>query len=201
MMLRTSLLALLLAALAGCASGPGIPESTYFRLPPRPPVAAAEPVLDGPLVVEAFFADGVHSDQSLLYALDEEGTRLRAYHYQLWVDPPTRLLQRRLIRTLDDARVAPLVVERLPPKNRQYRLLSRIEAFERLPRGEQWVVRVALQVQLERSDGDAPLLSREYRHELLAEGSSVRDSVRALGAAVDAVYAQLLADLRGLPRG
>jgi cholesterol transport system auxiliary component len=201
MMLRTPLLALLLATLAGCASGPGIPESTYFRLPPRPPVTAAEPALDGPLVVEAFFADGVHSDQSLLYALDEDGTRLRAYHYQLWVDPPTRLLQRRLIRTLDEARVAPLVVERLPPKDRQYRLSARIDAFERLPRGEQWVVRVALQVRLDRSDGNAPLLIRDYRRELPAEGRSVRESVRALGAAVDAVYADLLGDLRTLPRG
>lgn len=198
---RTTLLATLLLLLAGCASGPGIPETTYFRLPPRTAVEAGEPVLDAPLIVEPFFADGVHAEQALLYALDEDGTRVRAYHYQLWIDPPTRLLQRRLIRTLGEAHVAPLVIERLQTATRQYRLLARLDSFERVPRGDGWLVSVALQVRVDGNDGSAPLLLREYRRTQPAEGSSVRESVRAMGVAVDAIYAELLADLRAMPRG
>lgn len=191
----------LLVLLAGCASAPGIPDTTYFRLPPPAPVAQGEARFDIPLVVDAFFADGVHADQALLYGLDPDGERLRAYHYQMWVDPPTRLLQRRLIRALDESGVAPLVTARLPPKSRQYRLQMRIDAFERLPRGEdRWAVRVALRARLEGSDDERPALLRDYSRELPVQGASVRDSVRAMGAAVDQIYAELVADLRGLPQ-
>ena len=198
---RIVLLALL-AALSGCASGPGIPETTYFRLPPAAPLAAGGTALDAPLVVEAFYADGVHADQALLYALDPEGERLRAYHYQMWVDPPTRLLQRRLIRALDEATLAPLVTARLPPKTRHYRLQMRIESFERLPRGEdRWAVSVVLRARLDDSDAGQPLIERDYRREIDVEGSRIRDSVRVMGAAIDQIYAELAADLRGLARG
>lgn len=191
----------LLVALTGCASGPGIPETTYFRLPPPAALAAGETRLDAPLVVEAFYADGVHADQSLLYALDPDGERLRAYHYQMWVDPPTRLLQRRLIRTLDEAGVAPLVTARLPPKSRQYRMQMRIEAFERLPRGEdRWAVRVALRARLDAADAERPLLERDYQQEIEVSGPRIRDAVQEMGHAVDRIYAELIGDLRGLPK-
>ena len=195
---RIALLGLLIA-LGGCASGPGIPETTFFRLPPPAAIAAGETRLDAPLVIEAFYADGVHADQALLYALDPNGERLRAYHYQMWVDPPTRLLQRRLIRALDEAAVAPLVTGRLPPKTEQYRLQMRIEAFERLPRGEdRWAVRVALRARLDGSDAARPLIERDYVRELDVQGSRVRDSVQVMGQAIDQIYAELATDLRAL---
>ena len=191
--LAVGLVPLLLAA---CASAPGIPDTRYFRLPER--VAAtplAQPALADPLVVETFYADGVHSDQALLYSSDPDGEQLRAYHYQLWVDPPTRMLQRRLIRTLDEARLAPLVTERLPPHGRQYRLQARIESFERLQRADGWHVRAALAVRLDHSESAQPLLARSYVQERRAGGEGIRDTVRALGTAVDALYADLLRDL------
>jgi ABC-type uncharacterized transport system auxiliary subunit len=198
---RITLLGLLFA-LGGCASGPGIPETTYFRLPPAAAIAAGGAALDAPLVVEAFYADGVHADQALLYALDPDGERLRAYHYQMWVDPPTRLLQRRLIRALDGAAVAPLVTGRLPPKTAQYRLQMRLESFERLPRGEdRWAVRVGLRARLDGSDAARPLLERDYVRELAVQGARVRDSVQAMGEAIDQIYAELASDLRALPQG
>lgn len=202
MSLRLSLLAALLLLLTGCASGPGIPDTTYFRLPAAAEVASGPARLDAPLVVDAFFADGVHADQALLYGLDPAGERLRAYHYQMWVDPPTRLLQRRLIRVLGQSGVAPLTTGRLPPKTRQYRLQMRIEGFERLPRGEgRWAVRVALRARLDGSDAATPLLERSYSRELEVQGGSVRDSVRMMGTALDQIDAELIADLRGLPQG
>ena len=113
--LRTGVVLLLALLLAGCAGGPAIPDTTYYRLGQLPLVQAwQQPLTTQPMVVSTFVADGVHSDQALLYALDDEGMRLRAYHYQLWVDPPTRMLQRRLIATLRRAGVSPLVVDNLP---------------------------------------------------------------------------------------
>ncbi|GIX36017.1 MAG: hypothetical protein KatS3mg126_1796 [Lysobacteraceae bacterium] len=191
--LSTLLLAVLLT---GCASAPGLPETTYFRLPPvQAPAPAAAP-LDAPLVVEVFEADGLYGESALLYALDADGARLRAYHYQRWVDPPPRMLQRRLIEALQAAGAAPLVTGRLPPHERQYRLRVRIDALERLPRGEErWAVRVGLHARLDDSDGSRPLLERAYRHERDSAGPRVRDTVAAMGAAIDAIFAELASDL------
>ena len=199
--LLTLCAALLLATiLPGCASGPGIPETLYYRLPQMPTVERIEQALDAPLVIDAFYADGVHSDISLLYSTDPDGERLRAYHYQLWLDPPTRMLQRRLIRTLDAAAVAPKVLEILPAAAEQYRLSARIEAFERIKRDESWVVRASFNIRLSRTGVELPLLLRDYQRELPADGVSIRDSVRALGAATDSIYAELVRDIGALPK-
>lgn len=190
---------LLSTVLLGCTSGPGIPETIYYRLPPVPAVKPVDQALDVPLVVDAFYADGVHSDISLLYSTDPDGERLRAYHYQLWLDPPTRMLQRRLVRTLDAAAVAPKVLETLPAGAQQYRLTARIEAFERIKRGESWVVRARLNIRLSRTGVELPLLLRDYQREIPAAGVTIRDSVRALSAATDSIYAELVRDIAGLP--
>jgi cholesterol transport system auxiliary component len=186
-----------LLLLGGCASAPGIPETSYFRLPPIPTgPALAGPGLGAPIMVDTFLADGVHSDQALLYSLDAEGERLRAYHYQLWVDPPTRMLQRRLIATLRQADLAPVVAGRLAPRASMWRVNGRIEAFERIRRPDGWYVQVALQLRIDHSDAAMPALLRDYRELRPAGGETVRDSVRAFGAAVDSIYATFLADLQ-----
>jgi len=200
MLLRTSAIraSVLLVALllGGCASAPGIPDTSYFRLPPRAPLAVAEtPPLAAPVVVDPFQADGVHSDQALLYSNDPDGERIRAYHYQLWVDPPTRMLQRRLIAAMREARLAPLVAARLPAKSERWRVRGHIEAFERVRRADGWHVQVALQLRADFGEETVPRLLRDYREERRAEGEGVRDSVRAFGAATDAIYAQFVSEL------
>lgn len=181
--------------LAGCASSPGIPDTLYFRLadPVGVPAPGADR-LDAPLVIETLLADGVHSDQAILYSTDPDGDRLKAYHYQLWVDPPTRMLQRRLIRYLDQAAIAPLVVDRLPPKGDQYRLQLRLEAFERVRTASGWVVRVGFEARLDQPGHALPRLNKRYAQELPAD-DGIRASVAAQAVALDMLYAQLATDL------
>ncbi len=201
-MLRAFALVLAVSLLSACASAPGIPETTYFRLPPRPAVeAAAEPAFLHPIAVDTFIADGLHSDQALIYSLDPAGARLRAYHYQLWVDPPVRMLQRRLIGLLREANAAGTVADRLPAQTRRVRVSARLERFERIRRDEGWVTAVTLQMRVDGPEGDLPMLLREYSEEVPAGGPSVRDSVLALGSAVDRIYAAFLGDLRAAARG
>ncbi len=201
-MLRAFVIALAALLLAACATAPGIPETTYFRLPPRPPVeASAEPALPHPIVVDTFIADGLHSDQALIYSLDPAGARLRAYHYQLWVDPPVRMLQRRLIGQLREANAATLVADRLPAQTQRVRVSARLERFERIRRDDAWIAAVTLHIRVDGPDGGLPLLLRDYSEEVPAQGMSVRDSVAALGSAVDRIYLALLGDLRAAARG
>lgn len=195
--LRILALAALLA-LTACAGGaPGIPETTYFRLPQRVPMPAqAEPALAHPIVVDTLLADGLHSDQAIIYSLDPQGARLRAYHYQLWVDPPVRMLQRRLIGTLRDANVAPLVADRLPTQTPAVRVEGRIERFERIKLDTGYKVAVALSLRADLRDGKPPLVLKEYSRERATGGDSVRDSVDAIAQALDEIYAEFVADLR-----
>jgi cholesterol transport system auxiliary component len=194
-MLRSiAVLAMLL--LSACAGAPGIPETTYFRLPPRAPMAPlAAPVLTHPIVVETLLADGLHSDQAIIYSLDPQGARLRAYHYQLWVDPPVRMLQRRLIGALRDANVATIVADRLPAQTQAVRIEGRIERFERVKTDTGWNVAVALSLRADLRDSKPPLVLHEYSREIPAAGDSVRDSVNAIGQALDEIYAEFVRDL------
>ena len=192
-----TLLALMVGAtlLGGCAGGPGIPDTIYFRLDEPVVIAPASGgQLDGPLVIETFLADGVHSDQAILYSTDVDGDRIRAYHYQLWVDPPTRMLQRRLIRYLDAARIAPLVVDRLPPGAGQYRLQLRIEAFERVRSATGWTLRVGVEARFEQPGDLLPRLQKRYAGERAA-GEGIRDSVAVAAQVLDVLYAELASDL------
>ena len=189
---------LVVLMLSGCAAGPGIPDTVYFRLPPRAtstPVRT-EPLLLRPIVVETLLADGLHSDQALIYSLDPDGARLKAYHYQLWVDPPVRMLQRRLIGALRDARVSGIVADSLPNQVEALRIEGRLERFERIRTAEnEWKVVAMLSLRVDLRDGKPPLLLREYVQEETAAGPSVRDSVVAMGAAMDRIYVDFLRDL------
>lgn len=195
-LLRVVLVSLMLS-LAGCAGSPGIPETTYFRLPPRvKPPALAQPPLAYPIVVDTLLADGLHSDQAIIYSLDPQGARLRAYHYQLWVDPPVRLLQRRLIGALRDANVAPLVADRLPTQTQALRVEGRIERFERIKLDTGgYKVAVALSLRADLRDGKPPLVIKEYSRELPVTGDTVRDSVNVIAVALDQIYAEFVQDL------
>jgi cholesterol transport system auxiliary component len=182
-------------ALTGCAGAPGIPDTVYFRLPPRATVEPVARPLAQPLVIETFYADGLHSDQAIIYSTDADGGRLKTYHYQLWVDPPVRMLQRRLIATLRDARAAQVITDRLPNQVEALRISGRLERFERIRGTAGWEIAVTLALRVERRGGGEPLMLKEYVRQLPAGGETLRDSVAAVGGAIDDIYAEFLRDL------
>lgn len=186
-----------LLLLAACAGAPGIPETTYFRLPPRQEIARLpEPAVAQPIVVDTFYADGLYSDQAIIYTLDPDGARLRTYHYQLWIDPPVRLLQRRLIATLRDANASRIVADRLPSDVVALRVEGRITRFERVRDGSGWRVAVGFSLRADtRDDGKPPLVLKDYMLTLPVQGNTVRESVDAMGVAIDRIYAEFVADL------
>lgn len=190
--------AVALLLLAACGSVPAVPEVRYYRLPPGAELPNAEAAaFQQPLIVEPLTADGVYNDQAILYALKPDGS-LKNYHYQLWSDPPSRLVQRRLIANLRSARMAPVVTDRLPASQPSLRLTGLIERFERVRIGEdRWQIYVSLQFRLDGND-EQPLLQKSYRAEVPAEGPSIQATVRAFAKAIDECFTQLRADLSAL---
>lgn len=184
-----------LLALAAC-SAPTVPDFTYYRLPRSQPLQPlAMPVFTDPLVVEPFGADGLYADQALIYALDGEAHQLRQYHYQLWTDPPTRILQRRLIAELREYRLAHQVTDELPASHAAVRVSGVILRFDRVPAVEGgWQAVVALKLRADATDG-TPLVDDYYRAEHAAAGGELKATVEAFGAALDEVFAKFRADI------
>jgi len=190
-------LLLLSAALALCACNvPVVPDFTYYRLPrPQPLEAASAPLRDA-IVVDAFGADGLYADQALVYAIDADGQQLRQYHYQLWTDPPTRILQRRLIVLLRDAGLSREVTDELPASRAAIRVHGILLRLDRVPKGEgRWSVAVLLKLRADAPDG-TPFVDDLYADEEAVASAELKASVDAYGAALDRLFARFYADLR-----
>jgi ABC-type uncharacterized transport system auxiliary subunit len=182
-------------ALAAC-SAPTVPDFTYYRLPRPEPLEAAPRPLFGDIVVDVFAADGLYGDQALIYATDPGAQELRQYHYQLWTDPPTRVLQRRMIEQLRKANIAGEITDELPASHPAIRLSGVILRFDRAPNASGgFTATVALKLRADDETG-TPMLDDYYRAERPAADATMRATVDAYGAAVDQVFAAFYADLR-----
>jgi uncharacterized lipoprotein YmbA len=181
-------------ALAACSVAP-VPEIAYYRMPEVMGVTPRErAAFQMPVVVETFLADGLHGEQSILYAGSPTGS-VRAYHYQLWNDPPVRLLQRRLIRRLREEMLSPVVADRLPTSVAAVRVSGLIDRFERVKHDDGWYAEVRLELRADIQDGGLPAILKVYESSMRAESDSIQATVRAFTAATDQVLAAFAADL------
>ncbi|MBS0569408.1 MAG: membrane integrity-associated transporter subunit PqiC [Proteobacteria bacterium] len=195
--MRTLLLALALGLLAACSVDP-VPDVTYFRLPaPSALPHADKPLSALPIEVETFRGDGIYAEQALIYATTPQADALRAFHYQLWSDPPSRALQARLTGMLRDSGITSVVTDRLPASTPALRVHGRIVRFERVPRDGGFVAVVALEIRVDQDQGE-PLLERTYRSEIAAADPSIAATVDAFGKAIDKDFAAFHADLAAL---
>lgn len=182
--------------LAACGNVPGAPDHTYFQMatPAALPVSETAPFRT-PIVVNLFAADGLYADRALIFALDPEARELRQYHYQLWTDPPTRQLQRRLKQVLDAAAISPLVIDELPASQAALRISGTILRFERVPAvNGGFIASVVLRMRVDRPDG-TPQLDETYHADAPAADSRLISTVDALSTAVDQIFATFHADL------
>jgi ABC-type uncharacterized transport system auxiliary subunit len=184
--------------LVACSSPEAIPDFRYYRLAPPGPIAALPaPLLDEPLVLQGFRADGVHGERPILYATDRDSIKVTQYHYQLWNDPPPVMVQRRLQELLAAANVSALVTDRLSSRQPSYRLSGVVYRFERiLVEGQPTDVVFGVRLRLEGSGAERPLLERDELVRVPVSGSRVEDAAIALSAAVDQVALRLVAELQ-----
>lgn len=184
-------------ALAAC-SVPEVPDVTYYRLPPPTPLPhAKQPLSLLPIEVETFNAEGVYSEQALIYSLDPAGSALRTYHYQLWSDPPTHALEARMVDVLRESGIARLVTDRLPASTPALRIRGTILRFERIRVGDTFKAVVGIEIRVEQDEGE-PVIEQEYRDEETAADGTLGATVAAFGVAVDRVFAAFYHDLLAL---
>jgi uncharacterized lipoprotein YmbA len=187
--------------LLGACSPPSVPDVTYFRMPPAAArTRAAKPLSVLPIEVETFRAEGLYAEQAVLYAATPDAGALRAYHYQLWSDPPSRALQERLTNRLRDGGLAPLVSDRLPASVQALRVQGRILRFERVKSDGPAKASVAFEMRVEQDSGE-PLLEQSYAAEQTASDDTMAATVNAFATAVDAAFAKFESDFVALQGG
>jgi cholesterol transport system auxiliary component len=184
-------------ALAGC-SPPPVPDVTYFRLPaPAALPHADRPLSLLPIEVDVFGAEGVYTEQSLIYTVAADGNALRTYHYQLWSDPPTHALQTRLVVMLRESGISGLVTDRLPASTQALRIHGTIRRYERSGNGGTFTVSVAVEMRVEQDSGE-PLVEQDYHADVPAADATLDGTVKAFGTAVDQIFAAFYRDLVAL---
>lgn len=184
--------------LAACSAPEAVPDFRYYRLAPASAIEPlAKPLLDQPLVIENFRADGVHGERPILYANDPDSLKISQYHYQLWNDPPPVMVQRRLQELLAAARVSDYVTDRLAPRVSAYRLNAAIYRFERvLVDGQPTEAVLGLRLRLQADGANLPLVESDELVRVPVTGTRVEDSAVALSVAVDQVARRLVEQLK-----
>ena len=191
-----SALALLLNA---CSAPAPLPDFRYFTLPLPAPVERVPQPLALPLVLEPLRASGIRGERPILYNSQADRAKLLQYHYQLWAEPPTTMVQDQLLRMLEQAQVSTLVTDRLSPRESALRVSGELLRFERQREGEVWAAQVELRLRAQADGQVRPLFERRFTARVLAPDALLESSVRAFGQALDQIGAELLQALRGLP--
>jgi cholesterol transport system auxiliary component len=194
MTMRFRMLSLIATAtLAGCAAAP-VPELNHYKMPDPVIEPRTEPAFAMPVVVDTLLADGLHGEQSILYA-SKPGGSVRAYHYRRWNDPPVRLLQRRLIRMLRQGNVSPVVADRLPTRAAAVRISGVVDRFERVQREDGWYAEVRVELRADVGEEALPAVLRSYEAAVPAGSETIEDTVRAFAGATDQVLGAFIEDL------
>lgn len=184
-------LALLLAAgVLACAGAPA-PTVHYYRLEAAEPAPLASPAIDGVLLVERPRAEAFLSQRNLAYRRAAE--LLRHAHHR-WTDPPPRMLEQEIARSLRAAGVARSVVTsglRAEPDAILHTRIRRLEQDE-----EREAAVVELEFALERMPGGELLIQESWIAEQRPASDSVAAGVAAQNAALNEVLERLLDALR-----
>jgi ABC-type uncharacterized transport system auxiliary subunit len=186
------------SGLAGCAIRP-VPATRFYRLLAPVPESAAvrEPRLPGILVVERFAADDLLAERPILYS-NGTGLELHQHRYHHWVEPPTDMLQQRLVSYLQAAGAASMVTTPEARVRPDFILRGRLSRFERIVDAEgRTSVRVCIEtrVSLTRVADRQLLWSDRHRVELPASDTAITASVAAFDQGLDELLAHVAAGI------
>lgn len=186
-------------SVVACSAPSPLPDFRYFTLPLPAEVPRSARPLDLPLVLEPLRASGIRGERPILYSSQADRAKLLQYHYQLWSEPPTSMVQDQLLRMLEQAQVSSLVTDRLSPREAAVRLTGELLRFERQRDGEVWAAAVELRLRAQTDGHVRPLFERRFSARVVASDALLESTVRAFGSALDQVGAELLQALRELP--
>jgi ABC-type uncharacterized transport system auxiliary subunit len=190
------LLVLLAVALSwsSCASGPA-PRDHFYRLDVAKPASSEEPRIRGTLEVARPRVEALSQGRRILYRSPDRPGEIAQYAYHQWSDPPSVMLQDRLVDFLRAAGVATAVVTPAVRVDADYSVIGRLQRFEQIIGSGGSRVVVGLELALIRAKGRKLLYLGSYHEEREAGSESVSDAVQAFEEAVEAIFARFVAEL------
>jgi ABC-type uncharacterized transport system auxiliary subunit len=185
---------LVAAALSlGCIAASSPPDRHFGLGAGEPEAVLPTPALLGTLVVRRPAANGLTDGLELVYREEIDSPEFRKHTYVLWIDPPTRLLQRELVTYLRAAGLAQRVV---PPEVRiepDYELSTWVRRLDRVVDGSGTIV-LELEFILMRTRDRELALSSTYRAERQTGSNDVEAAVAAYGEALGDILARFVAE-------
>lgn len=180
---------------SGCSSIGPAPDEIFYRLPPAQ-VQAGEKKLPGVLLIDSWRAGDLYGSGSLLHSEDPDGISVQPYHYDLWVDRPTKLVADFAKDWLTKRQVADLVLSDDSDADGDWRLVGEIRRFEQLNGGKTASVVVGLDLRL--SDihhrGSAPR-GGYFEANAVIESEKPMDAVQGYRRALERVLADFVGSL------
>lgn len=183
---------LLAAVLVACASGPAERDHFYRLQVPDPGVRRAEPVLAGVVEVDRPRADHLVRERPLLRSEGDAATEVTPYTYHLWVDSPTTMVQRELVRWLEASGAAGSAVLPEAGVRERWLVTGTLERMEHLVASGEVLVVLELRVKDQR--GGSLLLQERYSGRAPAPGGP-SSAVPAFGKALAGVFERFVADV------
>lgn len=188
--------ALLCTALTGCGQqGVPVPTDRFHRLVVDTPATVYQsPPISGVLEVDRFDAAGILQGRAIVFVEHDNPNVMHQYQYQLWTDPPTKLLQNVTVEYLRMARVAEQVVPAGLRVEPSYTLIGDIRQLEHVIGNSASVV-VKLEFGLREQRDDRLVWVKSYAATRRAEDATVGAATRAMSEAVAEILTELSADL------
>jgi cholesterol transport system auxiliary component len=196
-------LVLILSA-AGCGSPAPAKPDLFFSLDPAPLESPTGSPIPATLLVNELAARGFLGGRQIVFRTPEEPLRVQRYDDLLWDEPVPRAMSRNLVNAI---RAAEVFQAALVPADRgraDYLLSGEVERFEHLPAptSPRAPSRVAgtLNLAVVRADDRRPIRDRSYSREVDVRGNTPDDMVEAFNRLAALLAADLVRDLRTLPR-
>ena len=188
--------AILCSLLAGCGEqGVPVPSDRFHRLVVGAPQTVYQtPKLDGTMEVDRFRAAGILEDRAIIFVEHDSPNVMHQYHYHLWADAPTRMLQTVTMEYLRDARVADQVVVTGMRIDPTYTLIGDIKKLEHVV-GNSSSVMVELEFGLREHKDGSVVWVKNYSAGRTVKDDSVGAATLAISESVEEILDNLSADL------
>lgn len=172
-----------------------VPSDRFHRLTVgAPEVVYKSPRLTGIMEVDRFDAEDVLEDRAIVFTEHDNPNVLHQYQYQLWSDPPTRMLQTATVEYLRAAQIADQVVKtglRIEPT---YTLTGEIKKLEHMV-GNSSSVLVEIEFGLKEHKAGDLVWTKTYAVRKVVPEGSVAATTRVISEAVEEILASLSMDL------
>lgn len=196
MMVKALLLALVLAAAAGCSAlspKPAVMVEQYTLEYPPPSAAGLQPVAAG-ILVERFNLARQYDGQGMVYR--PEAYRRQVYNYHRWRANPADLVADYLVRDLQASGLFSGIFTNLKPGLARFALQGGVREFMEVDEngGSKAVVEVELTLMDEDRRGlpQRLVFQRSFRQEAAMPEASAPELARAMSQAMAKLSAQVL---------